>query len=490
MRYRRHVLAALAACLALWAITAALHSLATGAGPPEERPGSLSAFSVLRDLVGSLYDAAPSPVTRDLHLRVPSEDRLLVAVQPQQPGQIPRGALHARAYQWVSRVWSRPDGRRHARGYVRRGTVLHARDRVSAPGCRGAWYTLAGGGVVCSGDGFAVGREQYDDAHEQRKPDATRALPFHYAKVVGERALRFHRIPSEDEEREIARALAAEQRLPEVVEQRLDGVYLLALDHQEQVDTRTFQRTVRGRYVRAEDLELKPEPAMRGTLLEDGRRLPYAFVYGRDVEPAPVYRVEQDAREPTIAGIADNHARIPVLRELEIGARAFVVGPNGVALERAHVRVARGIARPAGIPAGEKWIHVDLAEQTLIAYEDTRPVFATLVSSGKGGEYATPTGLFRIDEKHITTTMRGPDPDEGRYEVEEVPWTQYYHDSYALHGAYWHDTFGEVRSHGCTNIAPIDARWLFYWTAGRLPAGWNALRNFDGTYVYLTDDRT
>ena len=84
--------------------------------------------------------------------------------------------------------------------------------------------------------------------------------------------------------------------------------------------------------------------------------------------------------------------------------------------------------------------------------------------------------------------MRGEDPVDGPYEVSEVPWTMYYSGSYALHGAYWHDDFGKTRSHGCTNLAPADARWLFQYTDGRVPSSWHALRQLEGTPVYITRD--
>jgi lipoprotein-anchoring transpeptidase ErfK/SrfK len=156
---------------------------------------------------------------------------------------------------------------------------------------------------------------------------------------------------------------------------------------------------------------------------------------------------------------------------------------------RERVRVARGIARPDGIPARAKWIHVDLSEQTLVAYEGDRPVFATLVSTGREDTgHATPTGLFWVGEKHVTVTMSGEDPVDGYYEVAEVPWTQFYDGSYALHGAYWHDTFGKTRSHGCTNISPSDARWLFHWTDGEVRPGFHARRGMHGTGVYITSD--
>jgi lipoprotein-anchoring transpeptidase ErfK/SrfK len=68
--------------------------------------------------------------------------------------------------------------------------------------------------------------------------------------------------------------------------------------------------------------------------------------------------------------------------------------------------------------------------------------------------------------------MNGEDPD-GAYEMREVPWVQYFSEGYALHGAYWHDAFGQPRSHGCINLSPKDARWLFHFTNPGLPQQWH-----------------
>jgi lipoprotein-anchoring transpeptidase ErfK/SrfK len=61
------------------------------------------------------------------------------------------------------------------------------------------------------------------------------------------------------------------------------------------------------------------------------------------------------------------------------------------------------------------------------------------------------------------------------YSVADVPWVMYYSDKLALHGAYWHDKFGEVHSHGCINLAPRDARVLFAWSAPEVPPGWTGV---------------
>ena len=446
--------------------------------------GARSLLSALLSSVSASDDDTSGP--SEVHLRVPPHEPLLIKATPPLPPKVAQGERRAHAYQYTSRVFSRPHKKPFAIGYVRRGMVLHAVDRVPGSGCSGTWYKLDTQGVVCDRDGFSVAREPRE-LPEQRTPNVRRALPFRYAKVKSHDALRFFRIPSVEEEAAIVNALELDTELPEVVDTKLDGVYLLALDRTEQADGRTFVRTVRGRYVKKSDLEPKPEPRMRGVVLREGRTLPYAFVYGAKEDKAPVFRLDEDGSLKR-AGIADHHAHLKVARESKVDGKPVVVGDNGLVLERSRVRLARKHKRPSDVPRNAQWIHVDLTEQVLVAYEGDAPVFVTLVSSGKGKKHATPTGLYRVHEKHISTTMSGPDPDEGVYEVEEVPWTLFYHDSYALHGAYWHDEFGKTRSHGCTNISPVDARWLFYWSDGSLPAGWNAVRGIDGPWVYFTGD--
>jgi lipoprotein-anchoring transpeptidase ErfK/SrfK len=149
-------------------------------------------------------------------------------------------------------------------------------------------------------------------------------------------------------------------------------------------------------------------------------------------------------------------------------------------IERSHVRIVEKTEKPARIPNGDKWVHIDLDRQTQVAYEGERSVYATLVTTGKE-THRTPTGLYRTQRKYISVTMRGKDPVEGIYHVEEVPWTMFYHGGYAVHGAYWHNDFGKTRSHGCTNLSAADTRWLYHWGSLEVPPNWHAVTGRQGT---------
>lgn len=136
------------------------------------------------------------------------------------------------------------------------------------------------------------------------------------------------------------------------------------------------------------------------------------------------------------------------------------------------------------------FIDISLQRQTLVAYEHGVPVFATLVSAGRDGlgdpttTHSTVQGFFLVHTKHVTATMSGDEADD-EFDLRDVPYVQYFHEGYALHAAYWHDGFGTPRSHGCINLAPDDARFLFGWTDPPVPEAWHSALSREGTLVYI-----
>jgi lipoprotein-anchoring transpeptidase ErfK/SrfK len=100
--------------------------------------------------------------------------------------------------------------------------------------------------------------------------------------------------------------------------------------------------------------------------------------------------------------------------------------------------------------------------------------------------HSTVRGAFMIHAKHVSGTMDGDEQTAEPFELHDVPYIQYFYKGFALHGAYWHDSFGKVRSHGCVNLAPTDAAWLFAWTYPHVPPSWHgALNHNHGTLVYI-----
>ncbi len=111
---------------------------------------------------------------------------------------------------------------------------------------------------------------------------------------------------------------------------------------------------------------------------------------------------------------------------------------------------------------GEKWIDVDLSEQLLVAYEGDTLVFSTLISGGLP-QFPTVLGQFNVWLRYETQTMNGYALGYDYY-LENVPYVMYFFEDYAIHGAYWHNNFGNPMSHGCVNAPPAAAEWLFNWS--------------------------
>lgn len=119
------------------------------------------------------------------------------------------------------------------------------------------------------------------------------------------------------------------------------------------------------------------------------------------------------------------------------------------------------------VGTGEKHIYVDLTTQTLSAYQGDTLFMQVPVSTGKWGK--TPAGEYTIWEKVVSTKMSGGSGADYYY-LPNVPYVMFFEGSgvdagrgYSLHGAYWHNNFGHVMSHGCVNMRQVDAAKLFYW---------------------------
>lgn len=182
----------------------------------------------------------------------------------------------------------------------------------------------------------------------------------------------------------------------------------------------------------------------------------------------------------------DRRELVPVLESKKGFAR---IGTDEW-VDAKELRIARTVAPPDGVGAGDRWIDVDLDQQVLVAYQGEVPVFATLVSSGKI-KHDTPTGIHRITKKYAKTRMRNPVTSRETWDVAEVPFAMKFRKNFALHGAYWHDGFGKPRSHGCVNLSPRDARVIYDWTQPVVPEGWMSaeVEEETGTVIRIRNRR-
>lgn len=127
------------------------------------------------------------------------------------------------------------------------------------------------------------------------------------------------------------------------------------------------------------------------------------------------------------------------------------------------------------VDPNDKHIEVDLDFQTLSCYEGSSEVYFCRVSSGlknifdpatglPNTKLATPAGNLLTHWKIVSLNMTAGSFQSG-YSTPAVPWsTMISGEGIAIHGAFWHNAFGEKRSHGCINVTPEDAKWIFRWT--------------------------
>ncbi len=141
-------------------------------------------------------------------------------------------------------------------------------------------------------------------------------------------------------------------------------------------------------------------------------------------------------------------------------------------------RFARRVEANRPVPEGvdnNRWIEINLFQQTISVYDQGKLVFSTLIASGLDPFWTQP-GLFKIYQKKPLETMTGAfEVDKSDYYyLEDVPWTMYFDEARALHGAYWRAMYGYPQSHGCVNLSIGDSRWLYDWAV-------------EGDWVYVWD---
>lgn len=214
-----------------------------------------------------------------------------------------------------------------------------------------------------------------------------------------------------------------------------------------------------GQWIMQADARLTQPSYFRGVHLSNGLEQPFAWV----VDTTGIYASEYPGGPPSQAT-----NRVPLRYEIvQIFAEVmddegwiwYLIGPNQWVNQR-FVSVPKAVERPDGVSG--RWVAVDLYEQTLIAYEDDVPIFATLVSTGLP-DWDTNEGVFSVWARLEIEGMSGATGAPDAYALQSIPWVQYFDEDISLHGTYWHDLFGYRRSHGCVNMSISDARYVYEW---------------------------
>ena len=431
-------------------------------------------------------------------------DEVLTSIEVERPVKPrnlgPPQRVFAKRFVTPIRDAPSPEGARL--GYLRAGALLHSTttEPVGYEGCEGGWYQLDTGGYACHGRDILVFSGERLPELRARQPDRDAAMPYEYATVRRKTPL-YKRLPNLDEvyilREDVPDAGVApleqpiEMANPLVLRVLRPGFYV-SLDRTFERDEETYWRTQQNGFVPAQRLRQKAWSEFHGQPL-DGDRWDLPVAVTRSEETA-LYRVNGREKLRVTRDRLEPRSWLAVRSRRRTGENTYLVVGDDKLVREADVLVVQPSAPPAEVGEGERWIDVDLAHQVLVAYEWKQPRYVTLVSTGRTKtpnpelNYRTPKGLHRIRGKHLTSTMDNDEPGEPPYSLEDVPYVMYFRGAYAFHSAFWHDRFGRPRSHGCINLAPQDAKWLYNWAGPDLPETWHggsATEDNPGTWVFV-----
>ena len=383
---------------------------------------------------------------------------------PAGDAPLPSWAKSVRVLRIDEPIFATPSANGKKRGAAGREAKLPLFAARRGPGCDGRYLNVGPSAWICDAalelsgnDPIAAGVHTFADRSD--------GLPYRYYFVAPDGSFAYKRLETVD--------------IGEP-EMQLDPGFAVAIIDEKAFDGGAYGRTSHNLWVPMRDLGPARPSAFKGeplpgayTLPETPGPMPFAWVLPEKA------RVRSQPGGPPISASKARFEIVPILEEAQQGHFLRIAPSAWIAA--ADVRRPAVSEPPADVNAavGEKWIDVDLPSQTLVAYEGKKPVFATLVSTGKGKQgapNATPIGQSRIWIKLLATDMDNLEDDNASryYRMESVPYVMFFSKGVGLHGAYWHRSFGNVRSHGCVNLAPLDAQRLFWWTAPHLPAGWTA----------------
>ncbi|HTQ06987.1 MAG TPA: L,D-transpeptidase family protein [Polyangiaceae bacterium] len=415
-------------------------------------------------------------------------------------------------------VYAEPTRSSKKLGYLRLGARIRRAPRAAGhDGCTLGWYRIAPEGFVCVGPAATLDENHVLAELARTRPDRDAALPYVYGRSKPVPPPLYAHLPSHTEtialEGGAARSAAGFDDLTPRPELPFlaDGAALpLPLGFERPATPGTPRALPNSgfalldvlehegrRFGITTDLELVPldrltrvEPsAFHGVVLDEQTTLPLVFVRARHAvlfagSPERGFRPARPLCYREAVSLGERTVTLDGVRYLETRSGEWL-------RDAELVRVDAVAKPPAGVRGDRTWIHVSVLDQTLVAYAGSRPVYATLVSTGKDGmgdpetTHSTPRGEFMIHTKHVSATMSGDEIGD-EFDLRDVPYVEYFTQGFAFHAAYWHDAFGAPHSHGCVNLSPLDARFLFHFTEPAVPQGWHGAFSREGTLVSIT----
>jgi hypothetical protein len=435
-------------------------------------------------------------------------------------------------------VLDRPSISAKKLGELRTGAaVARSREPYTKDECPGGWYAVRPRGFVCAGPAASL-----DPGLAARGlpalPDLARALPYRYARARTENVPVYARPPSAAEQ------LASEPDLKKILARSEDKDPLGAAANDVPLDARGVasgppvllpggegieggRRTAASYFgfatdapapsfapasdpVKAGAIRKGSGVALTGSLSLSGRRfgvtadgrlvptdrlkpalgttwhgvdvekigLPVAFVHKNGVHLWALARGKGTKRDDEV----ERRTPVPLtgkFRTVE-GVRFEETREGEWLRAQDLVVIVKRHKFPDFARGQQKWIDVSIANQTLTAYEGSKPIYATLISTGRdqlkdpAQGAATPRGTFRVTAKHVTRAL-DPREVQGAFDVADAPWVMEFEQGAALTGMFWGDGVGEAQTFHDVAMTPIDARRIWGWADPQIPEGWHAI---------------
>ncbi|HYP87730.1 MAG TPA: L,D-transpeptidase [Polyangiaceae bacterium] len=351
-------------------------------------------------------------------------------------------------------LYTEPNKGAARRGAAEQGARLPVFDLARGGGCSARWFAVGPLAWICEEGAEASSAS----APPERAPSPSiDGLPYDYYFVGPDGSFGYSDL------------LVAEEGVPET--QFLPGFGVAIAREGQKPTGERYGLTTHGFWIPLRDVRRVAAPLFRGSPVGDALDVAWVNVDKASLRQSPGGALLRET--------LPRQTRVTVLEVSDVSAKKWLRVGEQQWLAKSDVASPSRLPRPAEIKDGEHWFDVELATQILTAYVGDHPVFATLVSTGRGSKgsvLATPVGLHRIWVKLAQSDMDNLENLDAAqtYAIQAVPWVMYFEKGYGLHGTFWHHAFGRVQSHGCVNLSPADAQRLFDWASPRLPSGWTA----------------
>jgi len=351
-------------------------------------------------------------------------------------------------------LFTEPNKGAARRGAAERGARLPVFELTRGGGCSARWFLVGPLAWICEEGAEASAASA---PPEQPRQVSAEGLPYDYYFVGPDGSFGYSDL------------MIAEDGVPDT--QLLPGFGVAIAREGQKPGGERYGLSTHGFWIPMRDLRRAAAPTFRGSAVGDALDVAWVKVDKAHPRKAPGAAAGRET--------LPRQARLQVFETRELGGKKWLrVGEAQWLLATELVQPTQ-LARPSEVKAGEHWFDVELTTQIVTAYVGDHPVFATLVSTGRGpegSELATPPGIHRIWVKLASSDMDNLENLEANesYAIQAVPWVMYFQKGYGLHGTFWHRAFGRVQSHGCVNLSPADAERMFDWASPRLPSGWTA----------------